>query len=53
MMNELFLFLIIFFSIIGVVKTMSLVYTYVVKRIYYAILKFRKEENDIKIWMKF
>lgn len=52
-MNELFLFLIIFFSIVGVVKTMSVMYTFIVRWVYYAVRKFRKEENDIKIWMKF
>ncbi|MCL1903801.1 MAG: hypothetical protein FWF94_05245 [Oscillospiraceae bacterium] len=51
-MNELFLFLLIFFSIIGVIKSMNLLYTYVVKRIYYAVRRYKKEESDIKIWMK-
>ena len=49
-MNSIFLFLNIFFCIIGVVKTMSLVYTFVVKRIYSGI--FKKDEKDVKIWMK-
>jgi hypothetical protein len=49
MLYELFLFLIIFFGIFGAFKTVSLMYTFMVRRINTAI--YRKEE-DIKIWMK-
>jgi hypothetical protein len=50
-MNEIFLFLVIFFGVFGAVKSLSLLYTFVVRKIIGVI--FRKDEKDIKIWMKF
>jgi hypothetical protein len=49
-MNDFMLFLLIFFGIVGVIKTASLVYTFVIKKIVCII--FKKNEEDIKIWMK-
>jgi hypothetical protein len=48
-MNTFFLFFLMFFSIIGVVKTMRLIYAFIVQRINYSI---SKKEEDVKIWMK-
>jgi len=48
-MNMFFMFLLIFFCIIGVVKTVSIVYVYLVQMI--NLMIFRKEE-DTKIWTK-
>jgi hypothetical protein len=48
-MNMFFLFLLVFFGILGVIKTINLTYTFMVQKISSVI--FKKEEN-IKIWTK-
>lgn len=50
MYESILLFLIIFFGIFGAVKAASLMYTFVVKKVIYVI--FRKEDDDVKIWMR-
>jgi hypothetical protein len=45
-MNVFWLFLLVFFGIVGVVKTASVVYTFVIKSI-----TFRKEDF-VRIWTK-
>ncbi|MCL2037123.1 MAG: hypothetical protein FWG83_07065 [Oscillospiraceae bacterium] len=49
-MNELFLFLFLFFGIFGAVKTLSLLYTFMVRKINNVV--HRRDEDDVKIWLK-
>ena|GEM_PF-3873420 len=46
-MDMLFLFLLVFFAIVGVFRVLGIVHTFVVKE----IIKLTKKE-DVKIWMK-
>jgi hypothetical protein len=45
-MNDFTLFLLIFFGIIGVVRTASLAYTYIIQKIVF------KKVDFVKIWTK-
>ena len=49
-MNMFLIFLLIFFGIVGVVQTVNFLYAFMLRFINNFI--YRKDEDDIKIWMK-
>ena len=49
-MNIFFLFLTIFFGIIGIAKSVRILHEFVIGRISNAI--FKKNKEEIKIWVK-
>jgi amino acid transporter len=54
-MNMFFMFLLIFFSMIGVIRTVNIIYVYLIQIINLMIFRRNNENNgkeDIKIWMK-
>ena len=52
-MNAFFLFLMIFFGIVGIIKSVDILYAFFTRRLYLRNIKQQRNEKDVKTWMKY